>query len=563
MEPVKQVNASESAAPSEEAECEELRTKTRRLQVDLDRHIEGESMLWVKAAAIDSGIYAIILTDCDEEVTYANAAFLRMWGYDQASQVVGRRPEEFLWSPEQLQHGTDSLSNNCNTAREFEAMRRDGSLFSVIMSTSLVRGERGEPLGLQASFADITQRKQMEHALLAAKNEAELANRSKSVFLANMSHELRTPMNGIIGFAGLLRDVDLSDELAEYVRIIHASAKTLLNIINDILDISKIESGKMLLENKPFRLATCIRDSLDVIRLSAEQKNVILSSFIAPDVPAAISGDEARLRQVLTNLLTNAAKFTEAGEITVRVYAMALNGGFLQLVFTVEDTGIGIAPEMIETVLQPFNQADPSYTRRYGGTGLGLSISKELCERMGGRLSVESTPGKGSRFHFSILAKSVVGEYPTQDQPEGKRMVRETQHVPLRILVAEDDTTNQLVMQNILRKYGYECDLVANGLQALEAIRRKVYDVVFMDIQMPELDGVRAAREIVKQGLKNRAGQIIGLTAHALQEDRRACMDAGMDDYLSKPVEPEVFQELLARVAGGGHDKTSYKNPEP
>ncbi|MDD4735349.1 MAG: ATP-binding protein [Kiritimatiellae bacterium] len=522
----------------------------------MDRHVAAESMLRVKAAAIDSGIDAIILADRNERVTYANAAFLRMWGYAQASQVIGRRPEEFLWSPEQLRRGSGALSDHCNTVREFEAMRRDGSLFSVIMSASLVKNNQGELLGLQASFADITQRKQMERALLEAKNEAELASRSKSVFLANMSHELRTPMNGIIGFSGLLRDAALSEELAEYVRIIHTSAKTLLRIINDILDISKIESGKMLLENKPFRLDACIRDSLDVIRLPAAEKKLILRSFIAPNTPDNLSGDESRLRQVLTNLLTNAVKFTEAGEITVRVQSTELNGGFVQLVFTVEDTGIGIAAEKMDIILKPFHQADPSYTRKFGGTGLGLSISKELCERMGGRLSVESTPEKGSRFCFTILAKTVVKEeYPRQEQPPVPRVVREKK-ASLRILVAEDDSTNQLVIQNILRKYGYECDLVANGLQALEAVRRKTYDVVFMDIRMPELDGVRATREMERLGLRRRAGLIIGLTAHALQEDRQACLDAGMDEYLCKPVEPEVFQELLDRVSHGEQYKT-------
>lgn len=541
----------ESLPEQFETECEMLRMKTRRLQVELEQHIVAESMLRLKAAAIDSALYAIILTDRDEKTTYANDAFLRMWGYEDAVELIGRRPGTFLWSPEQLRRDSGALAEHCNTAREFEAMRRDGSLFSVIMSASLVKNARGEPLGLQASFADITQRKQMEHALLAAKNEAELANRSKSIFLANMSHELRTPMNGIIGFAGLLRDAGLPNEWGEYVRIIHGSAKTLLNIINDILDISKIESGKMLLENKPFLLAECIRDSLDVIRIPAARKEIRLECRPASNTPRIISGDEARLRQVLTNLLTNAVKFTNAGEISVQVDSTELNGGFVQLAFTVTDSGIGIPPDKIDLILKPFQQLDASYTRKYGGTGLGLSISKELCERMGGQLSVESNPGAGSQFHFTILAKVVSEEELAAEESETSGQAPPRRRRSLRILVAEDDTTNQLVMQNILRKYGYECDLAATGVQAVEAVRQKAYDVVFMDIQMPDLDGVQAAKEIRKLGLKDRAGLIIGLTAHALQEDRQACINAGMDDYLCKPVEPDVFQKLLARIAGG------------
>lgn len=540
-------------APTDRGQIEEeqegLRAKTQQLQHDLEQHIATEQSLRIKAAAIESAMSALVLADQSGRLTYANPAFMRLWGYDYPSEILGRNPEDFMWSPEQLRLGLCSLRDNCNLVREFGAIRKDGTRFDVVMSVSQVKNERGESLGMQASFTDITQRKQMELALVNAKNEAELANSSKSIFLANMSHELRTPMNGIIGFAGLLKDAELPDDLAEYVRIIHASAKTLLNIINDILDVSKIESGNMVLENKPFYLDACIRDSLDVIRIPAEQKNIALLTEIAPGTPLLITGDEARLLQVLTNLLSNAVKFTEAGEISVVAHAVDLNAGYAQLVFAVKDTGIGIAPEQLEIILKPFQQADPSYTRKYGGTGLGLAISKELCERMGGKLSVQSEPGKGSVFTFTILVKTIQEGGTAYDPSAVVDKVKTKRRMPLRILVAEDDSTNQLVIQSILQKYGYSCDLVPNGAQAVDAVQQKPYDVVFMDIQMPELDGIQATRQIYDLGIKNRAGTIIGLTAHALQEDRRACLNAGMDDYLCKPVEPETFQKLLARIA--------------
>ena len=530
-------------------ETESLQEKISRLQRDLEQHRAVEESLRIKAAAIESAMAAIILADLSGKLTYANPAFMRLWGYDYPSEILGRAPEEFMWTPDQLRLGLCSLRDNCNLVREFSAVRKDGARFDVVMSVSTVKNERGELLGMQASFTDITQRKQMETALVNARNEAELANSSKSIFLANMSHELRTPMNGIIGFSGLLKDAQLPDELAEYVRIIHASAKTLLNIINDILDVSKIESGNMVLENKPFYLDACIRDALDVVRIAAEQKNIALLTEIEPGTPLLITGDEARLLQVLTNLLSNAVKFTDEGEVLVTVHAVQLNGGYVQLVFAVKDTGIGIAPEKMDLILKPFQQADPSYTRKYGGTGLGLAISKELCERMGGKLSIQSELGKGSTFTFTLLAKTVQEGGTTYNPSVLADKKKPRKKSNLRILVAEDDSTNQLVIQSILQKYGYSCDLVANGLMAVEAVRLNTYDVVFMDIQMPEMDGILATRKIYELGLKGQAGHIVGLTAHALPEDRRACLNAGMDEYLCKPVEPERFQKLLAKFS--------------
>ena len=524
-----------------------LQERIHELEAQQEHYTSLEQQLRMKNAVLNSSISAMVLASHNDMITYANPAFLRLWGYDTASEVQGRRPEEFMWPPEQLSQGSCSFRDNCNLIREFRAMKKDGTRFEVTMSVALVRNDSGEILCLQASFLDITRRKQIEQELINAKNEAELANSSKNIFLANMSHELRTPMNGIIGFTSLLKDTELSTEQNEYVGIVHSSAQNLLSIINDILDISKIESGEMRLEDKPFRLDQCIQDALAATRLEAKKKNLHLIADIDPSVSIHISGDAIRLHQVIINLLSNAVKFTEKGEVRISAKTMALQDDSIELQCIVSDTGIGIREDILQRILKPFQQADPSYTRRHGGTGVGLSISKELCERMGGTLSVSSTVGKGSTFSFSIKARLAHNTAATSG-PNLRKKLHQSPRMN-NILVVEDDHTNQLVVKTILGKLGYLCDIVADGTSALECIRKKPYDIVFMDVQMPTMDGLTTTRKIVELGLKPRAGYIVGLTARALLEDKRACLQAGMDDYLRKPVEPADFQHLFTRLS--------------
>ena len=524
-----------------------LQERIHELEAQQEHYTSLEQQLRMKNAVLDSSISAMVLASHNDMITYANPAFLRLWGYDTASEVQGRRPEEFMWPPEQLSQGSCSFRDNCNLIREFRAMKKDGTRFEVTMSVALVRSDSGEILCLQASFLDITRRKQIEQELINAKNEAELANSSKNIFLANMSHELRTPMNGIIGFTSLLKDTKLNTEQNEYVGIVHSSAQNLLSIINDILDISKIESGEMKLEDKPFRLDQCIQDALAATRLEAKKKNLHLIADIDPSVSIHISGDAIRLHQIIINLLSNAVKFTEKGEVRISAKTMALKDDSIELQCIVSDTGIGIREDILQRILKPFQQADPSYTRRHGGTGVGLSISKELCERMGGTLSVFSTVGKGSTFSFSIKARLAHNTAATSG-PNLRKKLHQTPRMN-NILVVEDDHTNQLVVKTILGKLGYLCDIVADGTSALECIRKKPYDIVFMDVQMPTMDGLTTTRKIIEMGLKPHAGYIVGLTARALLEDKRACLQAGMDDYLRKPVEPADFQHLFTRLS--------------
>ena len=385
--------------------------------------------------------------------------------------------------------------------------------------------------------------------LESEKRRADEASEAKGQFLANMSHEIRTPLNGIIGLSRLLESMAVPAEGLELVRMVRSSGDALLRVINDILDFSKVEAGKLELEIAPFNLRGALEESLGLFRPAVFEKGVRLTCNLAPELPVWVAGDQTRLRQVILNLASNALKFTSAGEITLSAAVEQQGENSRRIAIEVRDTGIGIAADQLPRLFSSFHQANASIARSYGGTGLGLAISKRLVELMGGSIEVESTLGQGTRFRFTVQMEPVAE--PTAPLTDRASVVAEASE--LRVLVAEDNVVNQKVVLMLLKQLGVMADLAEDGSQAIAGALRNRYDLIFMDVQMPEVDGLAATREIRRSLPSGQQPVIYGLTAHATTEYRDICLKAGMDGYLTKPLDRDKLRDVIEGVSTRFH----------
>jgi PAS domain S-box-containing protein len=499
--------------------------------------------------------------DLDGHFIRANDRFCQIVGYGR-EELLGHTFRE-ITHPDDLEADLAAVrrlltGESAILRMDKRYLRPDGTVVWATLTGSLVRGDDGQPRYFIAQIEDISERVQAQEALRQANAdlqrinvELERATQSKSEFLATMSHEIRTPLNGVIGMISLLLGTPLSTEQREYVSAISASGDALLSLINDILDFSKIEAGQLTLERQAVDLRQLVGEVVDLFTAEARAKGLELHAQVDAAVPPALAGDAGRLRQVLLNLVGNAVKFTAQGEVGVGVSLVEEGADGALLRVEVWDTGIGIVPAVRARLFEPFVQADASTTRRYGGTGLGLAIAKRLAEAMGGQIGVESVPGQGSTFWLTLrLAHDGAGgdARPTRAPLEA---AREGPAGPRgRILVAEDNPINQLVAVGLLQALGYEVHMAENGRQAVEAVAREVYDLVLMDVHMPELDGFAATMAIRRQERMDGQARhlpIVALTADALAGDAEKSRAAGMDDHLSKPITRESLAAVVER----------------
>lgn len=552
---------------------------------DIAESIEHENEIRRLAAIIENSKDAIIGIDLQGIITSWNKGAESIYCYAK-SEAIGSNytilaPDE---KKEEVRSNIERTMKG-DEINDFETMRRnkrDEKVY-VSLTTSPVKDSGGNIVGVSIIARDITERKEREkelqekyqeleaayEELTAAeeqlrqncreledlKEKAECANEAKNRFLANMNHEIRTPINGIMCIAELLSNTELNKQQREYISMLKTSSESLLQIVNDVLDISKIESGKFKLNKEPFNLRGNIEKIIKEFWVISQNKNVELMYFIEPFVNLGLVGDHLRLNQVLINLINNAIKFTERGHILITVSKTAIDSNSIRLLFSVEDTGVGISDEIKIKLFKVFSQGDDSCTKKYGGTGLGLAICKEIVTMMNGEIWVVSREGEGSTFYFTaeFSINNNVHLYSKEGSPLPQLNTNADCNTGSKtILIAEDNPINQKVACAFVLKWGYNCLCASNGKEAIEKLEKENIDLILMDVQMPELDGLQTTKIIREREVSSgRHLPIIAMTAYTMVEDRQKCIDAGMDDYIPKPINVnELYKKIQNYLAG-------------
>lgn len=497
----------------------------------------------------------IIKSTHDAVISTDKEGLINTWN-DGAHRLFGHRPTEALGQPLRELLPTEKVEDQAlfeqrllhlgeRQAWEGVHRARSGSPIPVSITLARLNTQDGEFGGLSAVVRDASAQKNLENALRAAKDAAENASRAKSDFLANMSHEIRTPMNGVTGMAEILLGTELTREQQDYVETLQSACDSLRSVIDDILDVSKLEAGRLRIERIAFDPIKLVRESVAIFAHAITQAGVEVISEIGENLPEAVEGDPHRIRQILNNLIGNAKKFTKQGTITVRLTQASDSGADCRLRFEVIDTGVGIAPQVQEHIFSPFGQADTSITRKFGGTGLGLTICRQLAELMNGEIGVISELGQGACFWFEMSLP--VGQQITSVslRPECLRPATPRPDIP--VLLAEDNLINQKVAKTMLKRMGCEVTIAKNGRLAVEYCALQKFAMIFMDCQMPEVSGYEATGQIRAAG---NGIPIVAMTAQALEGDRQACLDAGMDDYITKPISQKSLKAMLDKWSG-------------
>lgn len=511
--------------------------------------IETEKRFQTAMEAVNLGLWDWAIPDSK---VYFSPQWYEMLGYENQELPMDFSTWEILVHPEDLEMAKQNLQQHLSgISASFDVdvrMKCKNLSWKWIRSRGkvIVRDNANAPLRIVGTHIDISLQKQVEYEMARAKQAAESSSQMKSEFLANMSHEIRTPLNGIIGMTDLALMSNPEQSQKEILEIIRYSAKDLTSIINDILDFSKVEAGKMKIEDLDVCLARFINETAQIIRSKAQERGLELELVIDEKLPEWIVTDPLRLRQILNNLLSNAIKFTEKGKIKLQVTLNQKVGSDTIILFQVQDSGVGISDKNRELLFQSFTQADNTISRKYGGTGLGLAISKKLTELLGGKIWFESEESKGTTFFFTICSKALSIDRHKEVETSIEKGLSATDGKSLNILLAEDVAVNQVMMQMILKKMGHRVTLAENGKKAVSLFSSQKWDLVLMDIQMPEMDGIEAAQKIRSAEISGRT-PIVALTANAMLDDASKCFAAGMDAYLTKPLNMEQLASTLQK----------------